>query len=184
MRYNISFRDSGLVCAIMALAIPSVAHAGMMGSTMGDQYYAYGGAYDSQTNFVVGAGVEDTFEALSIQYYNIDIDDNSITFDYLSAGTWSSSSLSLAPTIYNGTAIRMVSGPSFTNVTIDGATNLAGFDASRMSWTGNEIQIDWVDLNYDENTIVKLNVETVPEPASMSVLLGGAVLALRRRFKK
>ena len=180
MRYNLSFRTSSLVSAMMALAIPSVAHAGMMGSTMGDQYYAYGGAYNSQTNFVVGAGVEDNFAG----YYDLDIDDNSITFDYLTASTWSSSSLSLAPTIYNGTAIRMVSGPSFTNVTIDGATNLAGFNASRMSWTGNEIQIDWVDLTFDENTIVKLNVETVPEPASMSVLLGGAVLALRRRFKK
>ncbi|MBX3111812.1 MAG: PEP-CTERM sorting domain-containing protein [Fimbriimonadaceae bacterium] len=180
MRTKFLDRTSSLALALMAVAAPSVAHAGLMGSTMGDQYYAYGGAYNSQTNFVVGAGAEDSF----LGHYNLDVDDNSITFDYFSAGTYSTSVLSLAPTIHNGTAVRMVSGPSFTNVTIDGSTNMAGFDASRMSWTGNEIQIDWAGLTYDENTVIKLNVETVPEPASMSVLLGGAVLALRRRFKK
>jgi len=92
--------------------------------------------------------------------------------------------LSLAPTIYNGTAVRMVSGPTITNVTIDGATNMVGFNSSRLSFTGNEIQVDWADLSFDEDTIVKLNVETVPEPASMTVLLGGALVAMRRKFKK
>ncbi|MBS1708771.1 MAG: PEP-CTERM sorting domain-containing protein [Armatimonadetes bacterium] len=169
-----------LALAAVAVVVPSIANAGLNGSTMGDQYYAYGGAYNAQTNFVVGAGIEDSF----LNYYDVDVDDNSITFDYKIATTWSTSALSLAPTIYNGTAVRMVSGPAFTNVTIDGATNMVGFDASRLSWNGSEIQVDWQGLSFDEDTIVKLNVESVPEPASMSVLLGGALVAMRRKFKK
>jgi len=180
MQISFSTRTLGFAVASIAIAIPAIAQAGMLGSTMGDQYYAYGGAYNGQTNFVVGAGIEDSF----LNYYDLDIDNTSITFDYKIATTWSSSPLSLAPTIYNGTAVRMVSGPTITNVTIDGATNMVGFNSSRLSFTGNEIQVDWADLSFDEDTIVKLNVETVPEPASMTVLLGGALVAMRRKFKK
>ncbi|MBI5705686.1 MAG: PEP-CTERM sorting domain-containing protein [Armatimonadetes bacterium] len=171
-----------LAFAGVVVALPAASFAGLTGSTMGDQYYAYGGAYNSQTNFVVGAGVEDTF----LSYFDIDVDDTSITFDYLpgSSSTWSSSSLSLAPTIYNGIAIRMVSGPAFTNVTVNGATNMAGFSASNISWTGSEIQIDWQNLSFDGDTIVKLDVEAVPEPATAAALaLGGLGLMARRRRK-
>lgn len=169
---------AALAAAIVVL--PTSAVAGMDGSTMGWQYYAYGGAYDVQYNFVVGAGIEGTF----LDYFDIDVDDTSITFDYLKSETWTSSGLSLSPTIYNGIAIRMVSGPDFDSVTINGATNMSGFDASRLSFTGSEIQIDWADLSFSSDTIVKLDVNVVPEPATMAFLATGAAgLVLRRRRK-
>jgi hypothetical protein len=77
-------------------------------------------------------------------YFNILGKPRSITFDYSpsSGGTWSASGLSLPPTIYNGIAIDMVSGPPFTSVTVDPATNMVGFDASHISFTANQIQVD------------------------------------------
>ncbi|BBO24868.1 MAG: hypothetical protein AMXMBFR19_23980 [Chthonomonadaceae bacterium] len=165
--------------AATALFAPTSAYAGLDGSTMGWQYYAYGGAYNSQTNFVVGPGVEGNFAG----YFDIDVDDTSITFDYMATSTWSTSSLSLSPTIYNGIAMRMVSGPAFSSVTIDASTNMVGFNSSRVSFTGSEIQVDWMDLSFTPDTIVKLNVNAVPEPTSMAALALGSVAFLRRRRK-
>lgn len=179
MRNKTILRALPLALASAALFIPSSAFAGLDGSTMGWQYYAYGGAYNSQTNFVVGPGVEGNFAG----YFDIDVDDTSITFDYMYTSTWSTSALSLSPTIYNGIAMRMVSGPAFTSVTIDAATNMVGFNSGRISFTGSEIQIDWMDLAFTPDTIVKLNVEAVPEPTSMAALALGSVAILRRRRK-
>lgn len=179
MRNKTLLRALPFALGASALFLPSSALAGLDGSTMGWQYYAYGGAYNSQTDFVVGPGVEGNFAS----YFDIDVDDTSITFDYMAAATWSSSSLSLAPTIYNGIAMRMVSGPAFTSVTIDASTNMGGFDSSRVSFTGSEIQIDWMELAFTSDTIVKLNVNAVPEPTSMAALALGSVAFLRRRRK-
>ena len=174
------------------LSVP--AHADLLGSTLSWQYYAYGGAYSysgGQTSgtFVDNGGVGGEFiGGAGPHYFNIIADGSSITFDYsvdsVGASTWSPSSLSLGPTIYNGIAIDMVSGPAFSSVTIDAATNMAGFDSSRISFTGNEIQVDWQNLNFDSSTIVKLDVNSVPEPSAYALLACAlaALLVCKRRI--
>ena len=166
----------------------SVANAGMLGSTESWQYFAYGGAYNSEQSYTVTGGNVGSF----LDYFDIIVDDNSITFDYSrhnGTTTWSPSGLSLAPTISNGIAINMLSGPAFQSVTIDGATNLAGFNASRFSFTGNQIQVDWADLTFDSRTIVKFDINTapVPEPETYALMLAGLGLvgfAARRKSAK
>jgi hypothetical protein len=98
-------------------------------------------------------------------YFSILAGANSITFNYsiyngATPPTWNSSPISLPPTIHNGIAINMEAGPAFLEVGIDPATNMVGFDASRISFTGNQIQVDWENLSFTTDTIVKLDVIT------------------------
>jgi hypothetical protein len=175
----------------MALAGP--ARADFLGSTMDWQYFAYGDPYTGPNVFVDNGGVVGSFVAFGTAYFNIIADDNSVTFDYSSfkgvSGTWSPSELSLPPTIHNGIAIDMIAGPQFGSVTIDPATNMVGFDASRMSFTGNQIQVDWQTLSFGPNTVVKLDLSPspAPEPSALALAGVGAVgllgLAWRRRRK-
>lgn len=186
------------LCFWVAITPTLTARGDLLGSTLSWQYYAYGGPYkkpgwNSSGTFVDNGGIGGTFGGLvsgeEWVYFNILADGTSITFDYsvLTGPTdpfllWSDSGLSLAPTIYNGLAINLVSGPAFSQVTIDPVTNMLGFDTSRFSFTGSQIQVDWANLNFSPGTIVKLDVQTVPEPAMLSLLtLGAGALLLVRR---
>lgn len=126
------------------------------------QYYAYGGAYNgggSPTTCTVKLNNCGAF----FTYFNVDPTRNSITFNYSPSGsgsTWGSSVLSLPPTIYNGIAINLLTPRrvKIQSVTIDSATNMAGFDSSHLSFTKKQIQVDWQNLSFNSSTIVKLDV--------------------------
>jgi hypothetical protein len=181
------------------LGVSTRSDAQLMGSTLGWQYYAYGGPYSypggtTSGSFVVDGNVGGTFiGGTSFLFFDIIADDTSITFDYdittVGPDFWASSPLSLAPTIHNGIAIDMLVGPLFVGVTIDPSTNMVGFDASRISFTGSQIQVDWQELPFDEDTIVKLNIAVrggnVPEGSSVLMFSGGLLATgvglLRRR---
>ena len=119
-------------------------------------------------------------------HFNIIATDTTIVFDYSIAPhptTWTPSpSLALPPTIHNGIAIDLESGPAFANVTINPATNMLGFDDTHVSFTAGQIQVDWGGLSYDLDTIVVLDVVVVPQPvgAILPALVLG-VLSRRRR---
>jgi len=144
-------------------AASAASPAGWKGATLGWQYYAYGGPYNgggSPGECTVG---KNNICGSFFSYFNIITAPKSITFNYSpsgSGGTWSESVLSLPPTIYNGIAINLVSRGTITAVTIDKATNMAGFNSSHLSFTGNQIQVDWQNLPYNSSTIVKLDVTT------------------------
>ena len=158
-----------LLSGLMMLAsLP--AWADLTGDTLEWDYYAYGSIYQVGNTWVVpGSGGNFGLSCCSVSYFNIFSDATSISFDYTGSGTWSSSALSLAPTNYNGIAINLDSGAPFTSVTIDPATNMAGFNASRISFTANQIQVDWQNLSWSPSTVVTLDVNaSTPEPAAIT----------------
>lgn len=93
---------------------------------------------------------------------------------------------------FNGVSFTDVTkNPNITNVTVDSATNLAGFDASRVSWTSDTVFVNLQSLTTTANTLVRLDVQfggnnVVPEPASitlfgMALLTGAPYFVWRRR---
>jgi hypothetical protein len=197
---------SVLVLAVTGL-IPVRADADMLGSTFGWQYYGGGSSYDpgtpgAETNgsFTDDGGIGGTFieptGAGPLPVFNIDADDTTITFDYSvdeAAGPWSSSPLSLTPTIFNGIAINLLSAGSFASVAIDPNTNMAGFGASNFSFSANQIEVDWQNLPFSTSTVVEFDVALTgsgapdaPEPGTCGLILisiSTAGLVWRRRVK-
>jgi len=143
--------------ALWLAGAPPAAMASLKNATLEWNYYCYGGLYEAGNQFVANGQVGGQF----LSYFTITADKNSVTFNYSpsSGGTWASSELSLAPTIYNGIAINLLSAGAITKVKIDKATNMAGFDKTRISFTANQIQVDWQNLTFTPTTIVKLDVK-------------------------
>jgi hypothetical protein len=140
---------SGLFVLVLSVTglMPQRADADLIGSTLGWQYYGGGGPYNPGTDgsetsgsFTDDGGIGATFieptDEGPLPVFNIDADDTAITFDYSvdeAASPWSSSPLSLTPTIFNGIAINLLSAGSFDTVSVDPATNMAGFGMSNVS---------------------------------------------------
>jgi hypothetical protein len=75
---------------------------------------------------------------------------------------------------------------AFTGVTINNGTSYAGLDASRLSFTDNQILVNLQDLD-GEGVIVLDVTGNVPEPATWAMLiagLGAAGSMLRRRRRQ
>ena len=169
--------------------------SGLIGSTLEWQYYAGGstlannaGSNTSGSFVDTGSGVGGTFiEPLTgspdLTIFNIDATGTTITFDYSpvpAPDSWSNSLLSLAPTIYNGIAINLYSAGTFLSVTIDQAgTNMVSFGPGDLSFTGNQIQVNWANLDFNSSTMVTLDVTlgppSVPEPRTILLFLTSGV---------
>ena len=113
----------------------------------------------------VGAGVEFSaagiavdFSSSNILWTNIDPTGSSVTF---------------APASFNGHRFTDLNGtiPEITGVTINAATTLAGFDASRVSFDANSIRVNFDSLEVLPEDIVSLDVTfaAAPPPAPQAV---------------
>jgi hypothetical protein len=185
------------VTAIAALALVATdANAQSFdGATVNYQYYfpdlSTPCACATNGNYVVGSGVEisniadNTTGGLTVASGTMDISANDIFIDFLSQGSFNAAA-------FNGFVLSDLTDnlPAITGVTINPATNMAGFGNSNVSFTGDSILVNWADLAFNAGTVVSLNVTfaqpAVPEPATWAMMLVGlgaigCTMRLRRR---
>jgi hypothetical protein len=84
---------------------------------------------------------------------------------------------------YEGWRLTNITGfPAITGVTIDPATTIVGFDASRIEFDATHVWMNVTGLSAPPGLDVKLNLQFAPEPASWALMgLGLAGLVFLRR---
>jgi hypothetical protein len=170
------------------------AYAGLLGSDVVSQYYAYGGAYSgygSPTSFVANGTVQETFcGACGSIGFNLTVTDTQISYVLFGTGPWSPSGTSLNSGglfITNGNLLTFT-GVTIMGVTLDGASNVPGFTAANVTFNSGNIAIDWQNLgNGGEQVILDVTSSgaSVPEPGAWITMLAGfAGIGVLHRYKR
>jgi len=164
-----------------ALLVTGSAHAQLSQGTLGFNYlFPDAGSLYYQSTFSTSSP-ETGFSG----YFTTSATDHTITTSSFAFDSYWN------PADFNGFEVYDYNGTigAFTSVTIDPISNMAGLDASRVSFDADHIWVNWQGLNFTTDTIVRLDVNgsgAVPEPASWAMMLGGFGLvggALRSRRK-
>jgi hypothetical protein len=172
---------------LLALALPSLSFAGLLGDTVTVKYDLFGAVISEET-VVVGAGPEitcpgpaDICVALTLPTQTIDIGDNFIT--YLKAGIANGSFNSGLG--FSGFRFSSLDhGAPVASIAFD--TNIAGLDLTRVSFTDTtfDINMEGLDVSADGSffTVTFNPVTPIPEPSTwaMGLTAVGAIAALRR----
>ncbi len=173
------------------------AYAGLLGSDVVSQYYAYGGTYTglgSPTSFVANGTVQEFFcsgcDLTQTIGFNLPVTATQSSYVLVGTGPWSPSATSLNSGglfITNGNLLTFT-GVTIMGVTLDAASNVPGFTAANVTFNSGNIAIDWQNLgNGGEQVILDVTSSgaSVPEPGAWITMLAGfAGIGVLRRFKR
>lgn len=168
------------------LALPVAAHAGFLGQTYDASYRfpdagtVYGFGTPSPASFTVTGGLGTTIDVEGVTDIGFSFTDTVISIAFstiLTNPTWNVTS-------FNGVRLKASAPHGITGASV--GAGWAGFDNSRVSFTGDEIFFNWSGLSYVNGTSVDITFGfervPVPEPAGIALLaFAAAATALRRR---
>jgi hypothetical protein len=169
----IKVRKSLVVAALTAASVglSSAAQATLLlGTTVDYQYYFPTSttpvSFADNGNKLVGAGVE--VSNIGGGFGTMDISDTNIFIDFNQFNGFN-------PQPFNGWKLTDLINnvPAITGVSINAATNMVGFGLSNISFTADQIVVNWTGLSFNSNTVVSLDVSAVPEPSSYAMMLAG-----------
>jgi hypothetical protein len=125
--------------------------------------------------FVVGAGVDTVADVDGTVTISTDFAATTLTLvisTELPTPGW-------AATAFNGPVFSGTLPHGITGLSVNALTTMEGFDNTRLSFTSDEIRIDWSGLAYVDGTqvVVDASFTTVPEPTALA-LFGFALLGL------
>ena len=116
---------------------------------------------------------------------SLEVADSTVTLSESSFAT------TFSPAAFNGFVFTDVTkDPGITGVTIDAATNLPGFDASRVSFNSDQVFVNLRGLGFFHGQEVKLDlafgpaVAAVPEPSTLVGGTLGVALALGYAWRR
>jgi len=193
MRFSIAALAASVMVAAAFIGGAAPARASFIGAEMTASYQyptlgsIYGQASWTPPTFTVGGGVETVGNVENVTSIAVNFASSSLSIlltTVLGNPTWGNSA-------FNGPVFTATGPLGIAGVSVNAATTMAGFDASRVTFTGNTLRIDWNGLSYTSGTAVALDFTfvpvAVPEPASFA-LLGAGLLTLgavaRRRRNK
>lgn len=167
--------SAGVIGGLALLSAQSASAILLDGKTVGYSYL-YPNASTSFFNpgpIVVGAGVELPGLFSSSDRGTLDISDTSIFIDFqTSLFPWEAVE-------FNGWVITdlLSAIDPFTSISL--ATNMVGLSLANLAFNANVILVNWQGLSFDENTFVRIGVNSsgVPEPTTMMLLASGLVAA-------
>jgi len=168
---------------LSGLVASPAAAVGLTGQSMSAGYYLPDTVtvypfvvFSPSPAFVVGAGQETDGNVEDVTHLLVDFADDTLDITLttvLSSPTWQTQ-------VFNGLIFTSALPHDIATATVDGSTTMVGFDNTRISFTSNEILVNWSGLSYVNGTTLKINftfAEPIPEPAS-GLLVGGGLLGL------
>ena len=165
----------------LALAASGSAHAqGLLGDTVNLTYFFpdLSSPFEDDGNQAVSP------QASFVSFGQIATTVNANSID---SGNSIVGGLSFTGASFNGVVITDLTHSNIIGVTIDAASNMGGFDLSRVSFTGNSVSLNFSGLITDTGTQAIVDIQTrggVPEPATWAMMISGFGLlgaAARRR---
>ena len=172
-----------LLLGVLMLFLATAAQADILGDTVTIQYYSP----DKSSPW--GAPLHTT-GVVTLLGVSLNLFDNQLVTvfaDHVDLVALRDSSF-LGPVPFNGVSIEDLTNPGvFTSFSVDPASNVVGFDVSRVSIDGGLLWINYEELGTPHDSLARVDFETaaIPEPAS--ILLFGTGLAglaglLRRKL--
>lgn len=165
------------VCALALTQGRALAQS-FNGSTLNYQYYyptnSSPFATPSNGPILVGSGIE-IADVSGGGWASLNVSGANIFVNYYAGPT------SWTAALFNGWVLSDQSNnlANISGVTVNSATNMAGFSSSNILFTADTISVNWQGLSFDAGTIVSLDVafesavSAVPEPSTWAMMLVG-----------
>ena len=194
---GISLRSLSFVVAFGCFAWCGPAQAGLLGTSVASQYYAFNAPYDfvgSPASFVANGAVQETFcSSVCPEGFNLTVSDTQIVYQFFgTGGYWDSFGAALNSGglyIDNGNLLTFT-GTTISKVTLDSASTVPGFTSAGLTYNANNIATNWAGLSgisAGEEIILDVSTQTAaPEPADWSLVAAALVLvgAYRRKLRR